>query len=356
MTRTVKRVDLALELTRRFTISRGSTETLEASILRVEDDGVTGWGQAVASPSVTGETQDDARRALDRLDPEALDPSDVPGTLEGLDAAGPAARAAVDLALYDLRGRQQETPSHRLLGLSDGMAASAVTVTLTEPDAAAEQARAWLGRGYTRLKVKVGEAAGVLDLVDAVRDAIPDTVRPPMPDPEIWIDANEALDLDAATALLPELADRGVALVEQPLPRDALDETRQLAEDSSLPIVLDEAICSPGDVERLADWRGPVGVNVKVQKVGGLHAAHRCIETAREHGLSVLVGCSIETGLGIGAGACLAGAADQVDLDGNLFLARDPFPLPRPMPGHVGTPEGAGLGVHPDPRFDTLTL
>lgn len=348
-------IELDLELTRRFTISRGTTDRVRPVIVRVRAGESTGWGQAVPSPSVTGETHDDVREALDGLDPERLDPTDVAGTLACLEDAGPGARAAVDMALYDLAGRRTGTPTHRLMGLRDGAAPSAATVTLTDPDAAATQAQAWLGRGYTRLKVKVGAPDAVLDLVDAVQAAIPDTVRDPMPDPEVWIDANEALSLDAAQALAPALAERGIVLLEQPLPRDAMDETRALVEESPLPIVLDEAIQTEDDVAALADWSGPVGINVKVQKVGGLHAAQRCLETARKHGLDVLVGCNIETGLGIAAGACLTGAADRVDLDGNLFLERDPFPLPRPMPGHVGTPDGAGLGIHPDPRFRSLS-
>lgn len=350
MTRLTLRT-LELELTRPFRIARGTTETLEALIVRIDHAGHTGWGQAVASPAVTGETLGDARTALEALDPADLDPDDPAGTLANLEDLGPGARAGIDLALHDLDGRRTGTPAHRRLDLPDGEAPCAATVTLTDPDDAAEQARTWLGRGFTRLKIKVGDPSAVLDLVDAVDAALPDTVRDPMPDPEIWIDANEALTLEDARSLLPALAERSVALVEQPLPREERDALAELAAESPLPIVLDEAIDSVEDVHALASLDGPLGINVKVQKVGGLLAAHRLVRAAKGHGLDVMVGCNIETGLGIAAGACLVGAADHADLDGNLFLSQDPFPLPRPMPGHVGTTEAPGLGVNPDPRW-----
>lgn len=351
----VRLVDLELELDRPFRIARGTSEVCRELVLCLEDDGTEAWGTAHASPGVTGETHDEARRALEKVDPGQLDPDDVAGSLAALpDEVGPAARAAVDLALHDLRGRREGQPVHELLGLPAGEAPCAATVTVDDAEGAAEQARAWTRRGFSCLKLKVDASSDVLALVDAVQDATPATMREPLPDPELWIDANEALTLDEALELAPRLHERGVALLEQPLPREELDGMARLARKSPLPVVADEPVQAPGDVERIAELGAPLGVNVKVQKVGGLLAARECIRAARSAGLDVLVGCNVETGLGIAAGASLVGAVDYVDLDGNLFLARDPFPLPRPMPGHAGTPASAGLGPRPDPRFSAL--
>ncbi len=349
----VDAVPLDLPLCRAFRIARGSTETARSLILRVRTDEHTAWGCAHASPDVTGETLKQARAALDALEPNDLDARDVPGTLDRLDA-GPAARAAVDLALHDLAGKRAGTPAHRLVGLPDGEIASAATVTVASVDEAVDQARAWTGRGYLLLKVKIDEGSPVLELVDALNEALPETVREPLPTPGLLIDANEALTLDEALELAPHLAERNVRLLEQPLPRGHEDELAQLAEQSPVPVVADESVQSPEDVQRFARSGAPVGVNVKVQKVGGLLAATRCLKQAREAGLTTMVGCNLETGLGIAAGACLSGTVDHADLDGNLFLEQDPFPLPRPLPGHAGTPEGPGLGVSPDPRFPAL--
>lgn len=345
--------ELELPLRRTFTTSHGSTDTLEVQLLRLEADGTVAWGEGHAMPAVTGETPDELRSDLSTVEAGAIDPDDLETTLERHADLGPGARAAIDLALHDLIGRRTGRAAHRMLGLSDGALPSAATVTLTDPEDAARQAREWTKRGYTRLKVKVGEDGGVLDLVDAVDDVLPES-RPPMPDPEIWVDANEAMSLDAAIELLPELAERDVAVLEQPLPRDEVEGLAELVEGSPLDIVVDEPIQSPADVGAFAGIEGPLGVNIKVQKVGGLRPARACIERAREADLALMVGCTIETGLGIAAGASLCGAVDRADLDGNLFLEQDPFPLPRPMPGHAGTQSGPGLGVHPDPRFGGL--
>lgn len=344
---------LDLPLRRTFATAHGATDELRVRLVRLEADGTVGWGEGHAMPSVTGETPDELARDLVSIRAGDVDPGDVEGTLDSHAEMGPGARAALDLALHDLAGRRRGRPAHALLGLDRGEHPCAATVTLTDPDDAAEQARDWCKRGFTRLKVKVGDDGRVLDLVDAVRAVLPES-RPPMPEPEIWVDANEALTEDVALDLLDELVERDVALLEQPLPRDDVEGLARVAAQSPIPVVVDEPIQSPGDVEALAGLEGPIGVNVKVQKVGGLASARACIEAAREAGLNVLVGCTIETGLGIAGGASLCGAVDRADLDGNVFLERDPFPLARPMPGHVGAPAGPGLGVNPDPRFDQL--
>lgn len=319
-------------------------------------DGTTGWGEAVAMPDVTGEALAGILDALEGADARALDPDDVASSLERLASLPKGARAGLDLALHDLAGRLAGRPVHELLGLPEGAGPTAATVTLTDPAAATEEAQAWFERGFTTLKVKLGGATDRdLDLVQAVRQVLPrelpERVAELSPGTKLWVDANEALSLSAALELIPAFAELGVDLVEQPLPRAELDASAQLARETGTTIFLDEAIQGPEDVARLADLEGPLGVNVKVQKVGGLIPAVACIQAARDQGRPVMVGCNIETGLGIAAGAELCGSVDHADLDGNLFLAHDPFPMPRPRPGWVGTSAGPGLGAVPDPRY-----
>lgn len=348
----IERVDLiehALPLERPFRIARGTTHTLTTLTLRLETPQAIGYGPATPSPSVTGETLDDARRHLEQITPDQLDPDDIPATLDRIEA-GPSAKAAIDLALLDLQGKHAQTPSHRLLDLPDGEKPSAGTVTVTTVDDAIKQARTWTQRGHAHLKLKIDRDTPVLDLVDALHETLPETFRDPFPDPAMWIDANESLTLKQATQLAHELADRDILYLEQPLPKQAHNDLATLAQDSPLPIVIDEGIQTPQDVERLTRLEGDLGINVKVQKVGGLHVAKTCLEKAQEANMATMVGCNIETGLGIAAGACLTGAMHHVDLDGNLFLQDDPFPLPRPKPGHIATPTQPGLGAYPHPR------
>lgn len=345
----IRLIEHTLPLERPFRIARGTTHTIQALTLRVESPDATGYGPAHPSPSVTGETLKRTRRSLENLDPQDLDPDDIPGTLARIEA-GPSAKAAIDLALLDHEGKRAHTPAHQLLGLPDGAKPSAATVTVTTLEDALTQAQRWTRRGHAHLKLKIDHDTPVIDLIDTLQETLPRTLREPMPDPAMWVDANEALTLEQATHLAPQLADRGILYLEQPLPKHAHEDLATLAQDSPLPIVIDEGLQTPQDLERLTRLEGNLGVNVKVQKVGGLHAAKTILEQAHDANLATMVGCNIETGLGIAAGACLTGHTQHADLDGNLFLQHDPFPLPRPMPGHIATPTQPGLGAYPHPQ------
>lgn len=339
-----------LPLSRPFTIARGTTETLDPLFLRLEANGRVGWGEAHPSPDVTGETRPQTRRALTDLEPEAIDPLSPSSTLDRHEGLPPAARAALDLALHDLAGKNAGQPVHALLDLPPGQLPCAATVTVTDPEDAVQQARAWLKSGFFHLKVKIDDADVGLAVARRVAAELPRDLPDRFPEAELWIDANEALSFDQAHRILPELDEIGVRLVEQPLSRDREDELAELTRSSPVPILLDESVTSAEDVRRLGALEGPSMVNVKVQKVGGLQASVACLDAARATGTPVVVGCNIETGLGIAAGSALAGSVERADLDGNRFLARDPFPLPRPRPGFAGTPEGPGLGAYPDPE------
>ncbi|MDX1612218.1 MAG: hypothetical protein R3185_07595, partial [Candidatus Thermoplasmatota archaeon] len=124
-----------------FTIARGTLDTLKVAHLRLEHEGVVGWGEGCPMPGVTGEDLPTILDQLKALDPEAIDPEDPRGTLDAHPHLGPGAGAALDLALTDLKGRLTNTPVHELLDLPEGMAPSAATITLTDPEQAEQQAR-----------------------------------------------------------------------------------------------------------------------------------------------------------------------------------------------------------------------
>ena len=344
-----------LELSRPFRIARGTRETLEVLFLRIREGDSTGWGEAHPAPDVTGETALETREALASLDPDEVNALDPASTLAAHEDLGPAARSALDLALHDLAGRQADQPVHTLLDLPCGHMPCAGTVTVSDPDDAAEQAREWLRSGFFHLKVKIEDPEDGLEATRRVAELLPTDLPDRFPEPEVWVDANEALDLDQAQALLTGLDTLGARLVEQPLPRAATADLAHLAQDAPVPILLDESVQSPEDVRAVGRIEGPTMANIKVQKVGGLQAASACLDAGQATGTPLVVGCNIETGLGIAAGSALTGAVDRADLDGNRFLANEPFPLARPRPGFAGTPEGPGLGAYPDPgKLDAL--
>ena len=189
---------------------------------------------------------------------------------------------------------------------------------------------------FRRLKLKLGGGDG-LD-VERVRAGRGATDLPLMVDVHEWWSVDEALDA------LPQLAELGVEYCEQPLRAgDAGGEA--LRARSPIPVYLDEDCHTAADVPRCAELGH--GVNIKLAKSGGIREAIRAAHTARALGLSVMLGCMIESGLGIAAGCAVAPLCDYVDLDGNLLLAEDPFPGPSFEDGVQVPRDEPGLGVRP---------
>ena len=189
---------------------------------------------------------------------------------------------------------------------------------------------------FPALKIKVGGAADI-ETIRAVRGVYDGPIR---------VDANTAWRLDEARAMLPELVDLGVELIEQPFPARRLDDLRRLQEQSSLPIVTDESSVTIDDLEGWSAWSP--AVNVKLAKCGGVGPAARMLGRARELGFRTFLGCMEETSVAIAASASVASLADWADLDGNLLLAADPFEGLELGPDcRWRLPDRPGLGLAP---------
>lgn len=222
-----------------------------------------------------------------------------------------AAKCAIDIALHDLVGKVQGVPVHVLRGLSAELPPTDFTLGLDEPAVVAERARR--AGDFPALKIKCGGPADLATL-QAVRAVYSGPIR---------VDANTGWSRADAEALLPELVDLGVELIEQPFAARAYRDLAWLQERSVLPIVADESCVFPED---LAVLDGVVaGINVKLAKCGGIGPAYRMLDQGRAMGFRTFLGCMEETSVGIAASAVVASLADWVDLDGNLLLADDPF-------------------------------
>ena len=221
-----------------------------------------------------------------------------------------AARCAIDIALHDLVGKVEGVPVHTLRGLSADLPPTDFTIGIDEPAIVAERARR--ASDFPALKIKVGGPADLATL-QAVRAVFGGPIR---------VDANTGWTRADAEALLPELVELGVELIEQPFAARAYRDLAWLQERSALPIVADESCVLPEDLVAL---RGVVaGINVKLAKCGGIGPAYRMLAQGRELGFRTFLGCMEETSVGIAASAVVASLADWVDLDGNLLLADDP--------------------------------
>jgi L-Ala-D/L-Glu epimerase / N-acetyl-D-glutamate racemase len=323
-----------LELAQTFVISRESQDWADVLHVTVSYEGTEGRGEA-APIERYGETAASARAFVEQHgalvgdDPFALEEiegrlSDVPGQQ--------AAKAALGAALHDLQGKLLGVPVHRLLGLPRVGPPTSWTVWLGDPDDMARRAEE-ATRRFRRLKLKLGGGDGLdVERVRAVRNV---TELP------LQVDVNEWWSLDEALEACLELRALGVEYVEQPLPAGDPGGA-ELRRRSPVPVYVDEDCHTLADVARCGELAH--GITIKLAKSGGIREAIRMTHAARALGLGVMLGCMIESGLGIAAGCVVAPLCDHVDLDGNLLLARDPAPGPVLANGVQQASEEVGLG------------
>lgn len=332
MTVAVSTRTIELELRSPFRLSRGVSATRRNMVVEIEDDGRVGRGEA-APIARYGEDAASARAALGEMAARLEHPRAFAEEAARVAVAGQrAAQAAFDAALHDLAGKRLQVPVSELLGLRRrALPPTSWTIGVDPIPEAIEKVAA--ASRFEVLKVKMG-VDGDMELLRAIRAASPQVLR---------VDANEGWSFAGALERLPELARMGVEFVEQPLPADRLEEIRELRRASPLPFVADESVHDAADVPRLVGAFD--AINVKLAKCGGISQALKLIAAARAHGLGVLLGCMIESSLGIAAALAVAPLADWIDLDGHLLVANDPFAGLRMDGGRLVLPEGVGLGV-----------
>ncbi len=323
-----------------FTIARGGSSEWRVVWVRITDgDGLEGWGEAAPSRyyGETVETVSAVMRELapivERYDPWAIEPLEA--EMARVVHHNGAARSAVSAALHDLLGKRLGAPVYRTWGL-DPATAPRTSFTIGIGDRDELRRKVAEASDYPILKVKLGTDRDE-EIIRTVRESAPDKV--------IRIDANAAWTAKQALARVEMLAGQGVEFVEQPLPGPDIEGMRFVRERSPLPIIADESCVVAADIPRLA---GAVdGINIKLAKCGGLTEARSMIATARAHGMLVMMGCMIETSLGITAAAQLAPLLDYADLDGAALLANDPFVGATITGGVITLPPSSesGLGV-----------
>ncbi len=328
-----------LQLRHTWTTTMSSSEYRDTLFVRLSRDGTTGIGEG--APIVRyQESALDGQKGLEGLrgDLERADPWARARLLDELGKRLPgqyAAKAAVDIALHDWAGRMLGTPIYRLFGLDRADApVTTFSIGIDTPEVTRQKVRE--AEPFPVLKIKVG-----LDTDEATLEAVRSVTKKPL-----RVDANEGWkDKEVALRKINWLETQGVELIEQPLPAALLDDQRWLRARVSMPIFADESCRLPADVPKIADAYD--GVNVKVDKAGGLLAAQRMIDAARASGLKVMLGCMVSSSVAITAAAHLSPLVDYADLDGNLLVANDPFVGVQVREGKLILPDGPGLGTKP---------
>jgi L-alanine-DL-glutamate epimerase-like enolase superfamily enzyme len=324
---------LTLKLRNPFAVSYGVSDTRDAFWLRLRGD--EGWGEGTIPPyyrvddsAMTGCWQRAAESS--RPLPESIE------EIEGWLPEGPApARCGLELALYDRIGKKRGLPLWKLLALPQPPnLPTAFTIGIDKPEPMAAMAKKIAA--YPIIKLKLGSDDDEAR-VRAVREARPDA--------RLFIDANAAWDVETALKNLAWLEKYRIELIEQPLGRDKHEDMGVVQRRTSIPVVGDESVQAMEDVERLGA-AGVRGVNLKLMKVGGLTPGLRILKRARELKMAVMLGCMIETSIGITAMAHLAGLADWLDLDAPLLISNDPFNgVTFDENAKINVPDQPGIGV-----------
>jgi len=246
-----------------------------------------------------------------------------------------ASRASLDLLTWDLLGKELNVPLYKLLGIPlDNIPLSSFTIGIDSLDKMLEKTRN--AQSYPVLKIKVG-FEGDMDILKAIRQNYEGRIR---------VDANTAWNWKEAREKIAQMKDLDIEFVEQPLKRDDYEGQKKLNEVAQLPVILDESILSPRDIinwHRVCD-----GINIKLMKCGGILTALTMIELARLYDLKIMLGCMLETSVGVSAAAQLAPLVDFIDLDGNKLIANDPFEgCSIDNKGRMKYSHRPGLGVRP---------
>src|SRR5829696_533243 len=324
-----------LRMAETFVISRGAQDEAEVVFVELRHDGVSGHGEATP----VDRYEETAASALAFIEEAEELLGDDPFALEAIEGrlrerpGEQAAKAGIDAALHDLCGKLVGLPVWRLLGLERAGPPTSWTIWLGDPDDMARRAER-VGDRFRRLKLKLGARDGAdVERVRAVRSVT---------DLPLQVDVNEYWELDEALENVRALAALGVEYVEQPLPAGHPEGPR-LKKESPIPIYVDEDVHTSKDVREAAERAH--GINIKLAKSGGIREAVRMAHAARALDLGIMLGCMVESSLGIAAACQVASLCDHIDLDGNLLLADDPWEGVEFVDGVQLPSEEPGLGV-----------
>jgi L-Ala-D/L-Glu epimerase len=327
---------ITLNLKTTFRIAHGASDQRFNVIIHLEE----GLGEA-AAVSYYGESQSGIMDYLETINSLLGDDLfQLEDILNSLPVGSQAARAGIDIALHDLWGKRLGQPLYRLFGLNPArMPLTSFTIAIDEPAVMADRAAK---SGYPIIKIKLGSPNDEA-IVAAIRGATQARLR---------VDANAGWTREQAVDLIPRLAQYDLEFVEQPLPRGDIDGFRWLrhhlrSQGVQVPIFADESIQTAHDV---AAHAGAVdGVVIKLMKSGGIRAAMRAIAVARALDMQVMIGCMIETSVGVTAAAHIAPLCDYADLDGPLLIRDDPYTGVIFDGAHLFLPDRPGLGVQLKP-------
>lgn len=331
-----------LKLRHVFTVATYSRSTTPDVQVEIDYDGITGYGEASMPPylqkelgtleSVTAFLKQVQDKIGDFPDPFCLE--EILAYVDGLSEGNAAAKAAVDIALHDLVGKLLGAPWFRIWGLDKDKAPSTTyTIGIDTPQVVRQKTEECAGH-FNILKVKLG-GGNDRQMIETIRSV---TALPIAVDAnQGWIDRRQALDE------ICWLKEQGIVMVEQPMPKERLEDIAWITQHSPLPIFADESIQRLSDVLKVKGAFS--GINIKLMKCTGMREAWKMLTLARALDMKVMLGCMTETSCAISAAAQLSPVVDFADLDGSLLIANDRFRGMTVVAGKITLPDRNGIGV-----------
>lgn len=323
-------------LKHQFSISYHSRKSTPAVLLKIFYEGYEGFGEA-ALPPYLEETQESVvnffKQASKTYFEDITDLHSVSQTIDSIAPGNYSAKAAIDIAVHDLAGKILNKPCYALYNIKPGqLPFTSFTIGADAEEMIKQKIRE--ADEFKILKIKLGTKHDK-EIIKTIREV---TGKP------LYVDANQGWrDKKSALEMIEWLKGENVLLVEQPMPKEELDDLQWLKENSPLPIIADESVQRLNDIEK--NINSFDGINIKLMKCGGIKEAYKMIMRAKEVGLKVMLGCMTETSCAISAALQLVPLADYADLDGNLLISNDPFFAQTVIEGRLNLSNKLGLGI-----------
>lgn len=329
--RDIQTGSISLPLAHPFKTALRTVERVEDVAIRIlTDTGDVGYGEAPPTAVITGDTTGSILCAIREFIRPALlgmDIEDLEGIQRKLHACilhNTSAKAAVDMAIYDLWGKRWNAPLWKLLGGSKPSFQTDITISVNPTEEMVRDSVEAVGRGYHILKVKVGkDGMGDVARIAAIREAVGPSVA-------LRVDANQGWTTKQAVAIIAAMEDKGldIELVEQPVHAADLEGMRAITRQVQTPILADEAVFSPADAVTIITTGAADLINIKLMKTGGIWQALKLCAIAESYGVQCMTGCMLESKLAVTAAAhlcCGQSIVTMADLDGPSLCAVDPF-------------------------------
>lgn len=322
---------ISIPLKKPFKTALRTVNRVEDVVIKViTDTGHVGYGEAPPTGVITGDTTGSIVGAIEEYIKKhiiGMDVENIEEIMLRLDKAlvkNTSAKAAVDIAIYDLYGQLYNAPLYKLLGGYRKEIATDITISVNEPEQMAKDSIEAVALGYKTLKIKVGKDASVdIRRMKAIREAVGYDV-------DLRIDANQGWKPKEAVKTLRQMEDAGlnIEFVEQPVEAHDFEGLKYVTDNVSIPVLADESVFSPMDAMKIIQMRAADFINIKLMKTGGIHNALKICSMAEVCGVECMIGCMLESKISVTAAAHLAAAKSiitKVDLDGPVLCSEDPI-------------------------------